>query len=490
MIVIDVGPVYARLCGPADQVKFIREAFTLDTPGAEYVKWGDGKTRFLKKGDVFLSGLTWRAIGLLVGAGFQRPIVRWPIIMEKSPLTPDTVSLYDYQESAVQKMLRVRRVGVQSPTGSGKTEIGIEAVRRIGRRTLWLTHRKELMDQTAARFKKLLGIEPGLLGAGKEEGVNAPVVIAMVPTLSRMLSLKTGAPDEIKSWLAGFECVIGDEGHHASAPSWQDVLTACVNANYRYVLSATLDTGNPVNNWKIEGATGPTWVVAGTVELANRGFLAKPHVILLRVPASTYPTYEEIRDYVAPDWRDAPRQLQAMGAVLFRETYERGIMNNTDRNKIVLAVANQHAVAGEKVLVLCSRVPHAGALMDIARDINAAPVMVLDGNCDDTVRSQVLRLFKTTRAGAILFATPFFREGVDLPQIDVGILAGGGLSDTAVTQGLGRVLRPRPDKAEVLWFDFEDGGAETTRADKDYLAIHSASRVALYMSQGFTVTRR
>jgi superfamily II DNA or RNA helicase len=127
-------------------------------------------------------------------------------------------------------------------------------------------------------------------------------------------------------------------------------------------------------------------------------------------------------------------------------------------------------------------------LMDNMRASNPCPVYVLDGSASAMVRQQVINLFKRG-GGSVLFATPFFREGIDLPQIDVGVLAGGGLSDTNVLQGLGRVLRPRPDKAEVLWYDFEDGGAETDRPEKDYMAGHSASRLDLYTTQGFQVTR-
>src|SRR5258706_16119978 len=120
---IDVGPVWARLRGPADQLRLIRETFTLDTPGAEFMKWGDGKTRFVKRGDVILSGLTWRAAQTLVSGGHPKPVIKWPLILERPPLTTKAIVLRDYQESTVQKMIRVRRVFVQSPTGSGKTEI-------------------------------------------------------------------------------------------------------------------------------------------------------------------------------------------------------------------------------------------------------------------------------------------------------------------------------------------------------------------------------
>jgi superfamily II DNA or RNA helicase len=466
---------------------FLAEAFTLDTPGAEYARFGDGKTRFFKRGDVFLSGLTWRVIQTLVNGGYPKPTVRWPLVMERPPLSTRAVSLRPYQVPAVERAIRARRMGIHLPTGGGKTPLGIEIARRLGQRTLWLTYRKQVFEETVASFREFIGIEPGLLGCGKES--DGQVIVAMSGTLARMLNKKTGAPETTKKWLAEFGCVIADEGHHASSPSWQEILTACTGANYRFTMSGTLDTGNDVNNLLIEGQSGPTVVIAETMELANQGWLARPRIVLLRVPADNYPAYEDVREFICPTWRDNPRQLKALGSMLFKETYERGIMDNPARNAKAIEVMTRHARAGERVLGLCSRVPHAQVLANDLSDVIEQPVWALDGDADDATRTRIIREYKETRGGGVLVATPFMREGVNIPEIDVGLLIGGGLSDVTVTQSLGRMLRKRPDKDEVLIYDFIDGGAESERSDKDYLANHSRSRYELYKSQGFIIER-
>ena len=99
---IEVGAVWTRLRGPSAQLEHLRQAFTLDTPGAEYIKWGDGKTRFMKRGDTILSGLTWRAVQTLVSAGYPKPAVRWPLILPKPPLTLNPLVLREYQENTVE----------------------------------------------------------------------------------------------------------------------------------------------------------------------------------------------------------------------------------------------------------------------------------------------------------------------------------------------------------------------------------------------------
>ena len=56
------------------------------------------------------------------------------------------VPLYDYQEEAVQQMVACHYGILQSPAGSGKTQMGIALACALGVKTLWLTHTKDLLD--------------------------------------------------------------------------------------------------------------------------------------------------------------------------------------------------------------------------------------------------------------------------------------------------------------------------------------------------------
>jgi superfamily II DNA or RNA helicase len=256
------------------------------------------------------------------------------------------------------------------------------------------------------------------------------------------------------------------------------------------VLSATLEAvAEPVNVFKIEGVAGPTWKTTTAAILGNLGFLARPRIIVLRPPSNSFPTYEDIREFICPSWRDNPRQLKYLGAMMFKEAYERGIVENESRNRLFLEAICRHMAQNEKVLVLCSRVPHMEGLWSaLNARLGQAPVWGMDGNAPD--RPRTLAQFRRADGAACLIATPFMREGIDLPQVDVGFLAGGGLSDTAVMQGVSRMLRKRDDKDEVLIYDSQDGGnGETEREDKDWLANHWSSRLALYEAQGFAVER-
>ncbi len=491
---IIAGPVWARLEAISEVLAAVREALAVDDPAARHTRafksgrW-DGRAQFMHKtSGEFLAGLTWRVASTLVSLGYPRPEIRWPMIPEYPPLREELLGVQwrPYQLEAIEKAMLARRMVLQAPTRSGKSEIGIEFVRRCGGKTLWVTHTNELIRQTPQRFADRLGLDCSVV-QGKERDSNSQVVVGMVQTLSRMLEAE--GPD----WFRQFDVLVIDECHHAGANTWMAIAAACSGTAQRLGLSGSV--GDEVvrlpllTQRRIEGALGPTFTVATTTELADLGFVAAPTVVVLRCPSTTYPAYEEIREAVCPNWRSDPQGLLSkLGGVLFREAYERGIMRNDARTALVINTALRHVEMGDRFLVLCNRIPHADAIYQAVARRTAAPVYLLTGGDETADRADTLAQFKSAERGAVLVCTPFFREGVDVPQIDAGFLAGGGESDIAVIQALGRMLTIRPGKTSVVIYDVLDG--RDPRHPKDYLAAHFKARMALYQRSGFRIERR
>jgi superfamily II DNA or RNA helicase len=498
---IVVGPVWSRLYANPDVVATVSGTLDIPNPGAKHSRafkahrW-DGVEHFLRRQDCsFLAGLTPRVARTIVVAGHPKPVIEWPPGSEDPPLAPGLRGMEwrPYQEEANEYAFRVRRSALQVPTRSGKTEIGIEFVRRVGRRTLWVTHLDTLREQTPARFEDRLGI-PVRVNTGVEDVLSdpGPVVVAMVQTLGRILKgdKRRGAKGN-PGFFERFGCLVADEAHTTgTSDTGQAVARACVNADYRLALSATMQTSSVVSNLRLEGAYGPTRVIAETVELADAGYVARPKVVVLRVAARNYPTTESVRDAVCPGWRSDPRRLMTLGHALFREAYDRGVTQNSERNRHTAEIAVRHAVAGDRFLVLCNRVPHAEALTQaiVARLPAGLTARCLDGSDSSERRKAALGAFKSSRGGTVLVATPWFREGIDVPQIDAGFLAGGGESPIAIIQALGRMLTVRSDKPDAIIYYWRDGISELD--PKDYLAQHSLSCVALFREKGFDLEER
>ena len=66
------------------------------------------------------------------------------------------VNLYDYQEIAVEQMLKAGYGILQSPAGSGKTQMGISLAVKLGKKCLWLTHTQDLLKQSYDRASRYI----------------------------------------------------------------------------------------------------------------------------------------------------------------------------------------------------------------------------------------------------------------------------------------------------------------------------------------------
>lgn len=481
------------VCGPSAELRAspeitaaVSHLLSAESPGARFthaVKYGrwDGVVR-LMRGRTFPSGLVERVVTFLTAQGVTID-VRGPAVPVAAPITSilNGIELRPHQVRAADEAEQRRVVVLQSPTASGKTLIGTEIVRRLGGASaLWLTHRVELAKQSRDVLRNALGIPVGLV-----QGTTAdwrPVTVAMVPTLAARL--KDRDPD-VTSRLAEIRLVIADEAHHGAAATWGAVIRTCTNASWRIGLSGTVPKRDPLTDLQLEGLLGPTIVVAENQELEAAGFVATPTIRLLQPPPGTYPTYEWIREQVLPTWRDDARPLQRLGTQLFECAYQRGIVQNAARTALLTTHAMHHYAAGEKVLVMADRVEHAAHLASVLRRAGAERLWSVDGGSPD--RAEVIERFRRFDPPALLVVTPWFREGMDLPEVDVGFLAGNVRSEIAILQAVGRMLRARPDKRSVLIYCCLDG--RDPDAKKDYLAHHTAEVLRTFRERGWALER-
>ncbi|KAL4422966.1 hypothetical protein ABPG75_009163 [Micractinium tetrahymenae] len=103
--------------------------------------------------------------------------------------------------------------------GAGKTVIFCHLARQLGRRTLVLVHRAELVQQTVDRMQAVWpGVQVGVLKQGSRQ-MDQQVVVASVQTAMRPKTLQQLAAQ-------GFELIIVDEAHHAPAASYTSILSS------------------------------------------------------------------------------------------------------------------------------------------------------------------------------------------------------------------------------------------------------------------------
>lgn len=136
------------------------------------------------------------------------------------------MNLRGYQHTAVSSTLDLWAAGrqralVTMPTGTGKTVVFSEVIRRrheaTGLRSIVLAHRRELIEQAAATIHRLSGITCDIEMAERraDEGMwaKSPVVVASKDTLQSR-RLERFDPSE-------FGCMVIDEAHRSIAKTYQ-----------------------------------------------------------------------------------------------------------------------------------------------------------------------------------------------------------------------------------------------------------------------------
>ncbi len=132
------------------------------------------------------------------------------------------IALRHYQEKGAAAFFAAVRSGrrrslIVLPTGTGKTVMGLEIAKRAGGRCLWLAHRDELITQP---LRALRAVWPEIRGGVVKASQNqfrAQVVFASIQTACRDARLEQLAE-------AGFDLIVVDEAHHATASTYKQVL--------------------------------------------------------------------------------------------------------------------------------------------------------------------------------------------------------------------------------------------------------------------------
>ena len=293
---------------------------------------------------------------------------------------------------------------IVAPTGAGKTQIACGLIRRLGCRTLFLAHRRELIEQAASRLRSI-GIVPGIILSGEPEHRERQVQVASVATLVRR-----AAPEAA--------LIIIDESHHARAESYQRLLAQYPDARI---------IGLTATPWRLDGrGLGELFegliVAARPRELIDRGFL---------VPIQGYA-------YGSPDVCCAVR-----GGDYERRGLEL-VMSDPKIFGDIIERWERHAV-GARTLVFCVGVAHAEEMANRFA-IRGHAAEHIAGSHSISERAEILARFRSGET-RILCSVGILTEGFDCPDAECAVLARPTLSLALYLQMVGRVLRPAPGKA-------------------------------------------
>jgi superfamily II RNA helicase len=165
---------------------------------------------------------------------------------EPSPIVPD-----DFQIEAL-KAINTEDVLVTAPTGSGKTWIAREEIRRLladGKRAWYTTPLKALTNSKYLEFSTEFGEENvGILTGDRKENANAPLIVGTTEIYRNQLfdALRTGEQ-------VGTDFVILDEAHYLADEDrghvWEEAIILSPPRIRLLLLSATVGNAEEFAQW-------------------------------------------------------------------------------------------------------------------------------------------------------------------------------------------------------------------------------------------------
>ena len=350
-----------------------------------------------------------------------------------------TLSLYDYQEKAVNAMLKAKGGVLVAPCGGGKTICGIEIIRRIGKKALWLCSTGDLLRQAKADMEELYpSIKIGLTTEGKLE-IGEDVTISTVQTLSKI------DPSYYKN---EFDVIICDECAHVfSVPSklqmFGKVLTS-IPARFKFGLTAT-----PTRS----GGADLIRAMYAYLGCDNNGEFAPAY----KVPKEEVKTITAIQEKVElyNGYDEVSQMMQiydTSGMIVYNDLINALSEDNGRTDKIIENIVKCDA-EGRKQVVLTLRVEHCKIIAEklLERGINA---VVCTGAVTAKKRKEILTCKTDWK---VLVATySLLKEGVSIKTLDTLHLATPIKEKAMIVQSVGRIERYMDNKKQPIVYDYVD----------------------------------
>jgi superfamily II DNA or RNA helicase len=340
----------------------------------------------------------------------------------------EVLLLREHQEDALLALARMRAEGktialLEHATGAGKTVTAIADARRLGGRTLWLVHRRDLVTQTQREFQRLWPeAETGRYYGGSQE-TEAENLVAAIQSIAD--HVEEFGPRE-------FSYIVIDEAHHAAADTYRRILEY-FEPRFLLGLTATAERADGQSLLEVFRDCAHRLTLQEAVERGElvpiRCVRVKTNVGLSRV------RYNQVQ--------------------YNRRDIEEAIVI-PDRDRLIVDTYLEH-VSNRKAVAFAVNVRHGEALAEEFRR-KGVPAQSVSGRMPNREREQTLQAFHDGRLW-VLCACDILNEGWDCPDIEVLLMARPTLSRVLYLQQLGRGTRKAPGKECLIVFDFVDNSS-------------------------------
>jgi len=380
-------------------------------------------------------------------------------------------ALRPYQEQALASFEAFGRRGiVVLPTGGGKTRVACAALARAACSALILVPTRALLEQWVAVLRMVYRGAIGVVGDGEQRV--EPITVMTFESAYRRLDVYGNR----------FAMLIVDEVHHFAGGVRCEALEMCV-APIRLGLTATPPASSTSASQRLRDLVGPVVCELGIEDLTGR-HLAELDTVRIHVDLEADERAVYLRDHEpfaqlrreirrfhpGADWKTCvslisripngreilSAEQRASALATFprakrRVVHDLAARHWQDRTLLFTATADQAYTLGDDLLV---------------------PVITAETSREE--RADILDRF---RRGVVrmISSARVLNEGIDVPEANVAIIAGGALGAREHVQRIGRILRPSEGKRatayELVTIDTTDEAR--TRARRKNLAARS-----------------
>lgn len=344
------------------------------------------------------------------------------------------IPLYDYQEKALEEMLKTNYGILQAPCGSGKTQIGISMAVALNKKTLWLTHTKDLLTQSYERAKTYMNKD--LLGTitGGKVNISEGITFATVQTMAKL---------DLSQYKYTWDCIIVDECHRVSGtPLSLTMFSKVVNslaARHKYGLSATVHRG--------DGMIKSTFALIGEV-----AYLVPEEAVAEKTMSVTI---QEVKTGIKID----DCCLDTDGTLVYSELINY-LAENKQRTQFIASKIVENK--DHSNLILSDRLQHLRDILNclISQGIPLDQIRMIDGQMVSKKareeRKAALEDMRTGKARFLFASYSLGKEGLDIPNLDRLYLVLPKKDFAVVTQSIGRIGRTSCGKNSAIAYDFVD----------------------------------
>ena len=342
------------------------------------------------------------------------------------------VNLYDYQEKAVEQMLSDGYGILQSPCGSGKTQIGIALAVKLGKKCLWLTNKNDLLKQSYDRASQY--IDKSLLGTitGGKVDIGSGITFATVQTLSKQ---------DLTQYKYMWDVVIVDECHSCSGTPTAMTQFSKVISNlaceHKYGLSATVH--------RADGLIKCVYMLLGDVKYIVPDEAVKDRCMQVQIK-------------IIDTGIDIPiSALDTDGTINYTKLITCLAMSEPRNEKIIDYIYNEPE---HYHLILSDRLDQLYKLYEKLSPELKALASVIDGKMTSkkgkAEREQAIEDMRSGKKRFLFASYKLAKEGLDIPRLDRLHLATPQKDYAIIVQSVGRIARKFEGKGQPICYDYVD----------------------------------